>query len=385
MVGILAVTRRLLRSQLAHPQTIIIFLLIPLFFTFMVGGLAGADGKNTALPMALTIPQQPGPAAALKEILSKDPNLSIQTCPESTARQLVHDRKVIAAIVVPANFNEEVRGGKALTYTLIREDQNNLYVSAKQDIDRAFWLVHAAALTTAQIVPDPHSSQWQQTFLGTLKQLQKGRVTLKVQPIGRNAQSLAAKNQTNIGFTVMFVMMSLITTIGVILQERTNGTWQRLMATPLSRGQILAGYLLGYFVLGCLQFAMLIAASNILFGIYWGNLLGVIVLASIYILCSISLALALAGFVRTYQQQQAIASVLLTATSMLAGVFWPLDLEPKFMQTLARGIPQFWAMEGFKNIILRGLDWNTLALPLAVLAGFSIIFFTFGVWRMRWS
>ena len=183
----------------------------------------------------------------------------------------------------------------------------------------------------------------------------------------------------------MFLMMSLITTIGVMLQERTEGTWQRILAAPIKRVQILGGYLLGYFLIGWLQFGILALASHFLFQINWGDPLGLLAIGSAFILCSISLALALGGLVKTFQQQQAIATILVTATSMLSGVFWPLELEPPFMQSLAHIFPQYWAMSGFKDLLLRGLDWSTLSTPLLVLCSFSIVFLMFGVWRIKFE
>jgi len=183
----------------------------------------------------------------------------------------------------------------------------------------------------------------------------------------------------------MFVMISLITSTGIMLQERADGTWHRLLATPISRSQILGGYLLGYFILGWLQFGILVAASRLLFNIYWGDPLGLLVIISVFILCSISLALALGGFVKTFQQQQAIASILVTATSMLGGVFWPLELEPKAMQLLARGIPQYWASQGVSSLLLGGLDWSRLALPVGILAAMCAAFFLLGVGRLKFE
>lgn len=381
---ILAVTERLLRVNLGRPQILLIFIAFPLVFTFVFGGLLSGSAQTTTYEIALHLPSNEGAYAELDNLLSSNPRLKITKSSEQEARELVHDRKVYAAVLVPAGLDDALKNGTSLTYTLVREEENNIYLAAKEEIDQAFYQLHTAGVVARQLTT-PESPSWDRILPDTLYSLQKPKVTLDVTPLSRNTDELSATTRVNIGFTLTFIMMSLIATIGVMLQERLDGTWQRLLATPIRRSEILSGYLLAYFILGWLQFGILVITSKWLFDIYWGNPLGLFILGSAFILCSISLGLALGGLVKTFQQQQAIASILVTATSMLAGVYWPLELEPQFMQNLARGLPQYWAMEGFNDLLLRGLDWQALAPSLAMLSAFTLVFFLFGVWRIRFD
>ena len=380
---IFAVTERLLRVNLGRPQLLLIFLAFPLIFTFIFGGLLSGSDQNT-YEVALSLPNNEGAYAQLNDLLTSNPRLQITECSEQEARDLVHDRKVYAAILVPAGLDESLENGSSLTYTLVREEENNIYLAAKEEIDQAFYQLHTAGVVARQLTT-PESPDWDKALNDTLNSLQEPKVTLAVTPLSRNTDELSATTHVNIGFTLTFVMMSLIATIGVMLQERQDGTWQRLLAAPISRTKILSGYLLAYFILGWIQFGILVIASKWLFDIYWGNPLGLFILGSAFILCSISLGLAIGGLVKTFQQQQAIASILVTATSMLSGIYWPLELEPQFMQNLARGMPQYWAMEGFNDLLVGGLDWQAIAPSLGMLSGFTLVFFLFGVWRIRYE
>ena len=92
-----------------------------------------------------------------------------------------------------------------------------------------------------------------------------------------------------------------------------------------------------------------------------------------------------AGLVRTYQQQTSVASLVMTASGMLSGIFWPVEVMPAFMQTIAKAMPQYWAMQGFTNIMLRGNDVTSLLLPGGILLGMTILFLTFGVSRVTFE
>ncbi|HWJ03637.1 MAG TPA: ABC transporter permease [Verrucomicrobiae bacterium] len=384
MNKILAVTARLLRSNLKHPQRLLIMLVFPIFFTFVFGGVLAGQQGTTKYPVGLSCPGE-AIAEELAVLLKANPRLAITLGTDEGVRRLVRERKVIAAVIIPPDFAARVKRGETVKYSLVREEENNIYLAVKQEVDQAFLQIHTAAVTARYVAGVDTDPRWQTVFNDTLKAWENQEVKLAVNPVLRNTEEVSQRTQANVGFSIMFLMMNLVTITGIMLQERVDGTWQRLLSSPIRRGQILAGYLLGYFILGWLQFAILLVASRFLFDIYWGNLWGLSAIISVFILCSISLALVIGGFVKTFQQQQATASILITATSMLGGVFWPLELEPKAMQLLARGIPQYWAMNGINNLLTGGLDWTALALPLGVLAGFTVVFFTVGTMRMRFE
>ena len=78
--------------------------------------------------------------------------------------------------------------------------------------------------------------------------------------------------------------------------------------------------------MGWIQFAVLMAAMNIMFDTTWGNLAYMIPFASLVILCVVGFGLMIAGIVKTKQQAAAIRAVLIVSTCMLGGVYWPIEL-----------------------------------------------------------
>jgi ABC-2 type transport system permease protein len=183
----------------------------------------------------------------------------------------------------------------------------------------------------------------------------------------------------------MFLMITLMSVTGTILQARSMGVWYRMLAAPASRFEILGGYLASFFLIGWIQFGILMGISSWLFGIDWGSVLGQAVLVSALLLCIVGLGLFIAGLVRTAEQQSALGNLLIVSTCMLGGVYWPLDVVPDTMKKIAEFIPQAWAMKGFTELVARGGSLPDILGPVAVLLGFAAVFLTVGVVRVRYE
>lgn len=210
-----------------------------------------------------------------------------------------------------------------------------------------------------------------------------------VRPVGEAPQlnsNAEGFGQTAMGMMIQFTMFTVIFSAGEILEERKNKTWGRLLSTPTHRYSILGGKLLGAYLVGVVQIAILILAGSYLFGINFGsNIPGVIVLFGVFLLAVTGLGLFLSTIVRTMSQLQAASPMLIVATCMLGGCFWPLELVPPVMRTIARITPQAWVMDGLRNVVLRGNPLSTAVGPILVLLGFTALFFGLGVSRVKFE
>ena len=201
--------------------------------------------------------------------------------------------------------------------------------------------------------------------------------------IQKDGNKATAVSLTAVGFTIMFMMFGISGAASTILDERKEGTWQRLLTTPTAKAQIMVGYVLSYFLMGWFQLLVLAIAMSFLFGAVWGNLVYFIPFVSLIILTIIGFGLMMAGLVKTSQQAGALNAVLIVSTCMLGGVYWPLEIVPEFMQQIALGVPQSWMMAGLREIISGSLYTPTLLKAVFTLVGFSAIFFTIGLKNMK--
>ena len=377
------IAKRVLFSNI---PMLLVIMVMALAFTLIFGKLmVGGPAGNPVYDIALTVEGDGGLAEDFRQGLLENPHLRVTEASGDEARKLVRERKVVLALLLNDSFNDQLHAQEGPELTFLRDEENNLYIAARQEVERELTRIRVALVAANRLVKAKGSPAWAAVYQDTLNAWREQPVTVEKVALGIQQDPQRQVDRAGVGMTVMFVMITVITASGAILDERNRGTWQRIITSPVGRGTVLTGYLLSYFFLGLLQFTILIVAGRLLMGLSWGDPLGVAVVTVVYLLCSISLGLVIAGVVRTYQQQQAVSSLIVTATSMLGGLFWPLDFVPPVMQTVAKATPQYWAMVGYEQLLYRGLDWSVLQRPILVLLAFTAVFFLFGISRIRFE
>jgi ABC-2 type transport system permease protein len=193
-----------------------------------------------------------------------------------------------------------------------------------------------------------------------------------------------------VGFFAYFFVYVLT---GVsFLRERTGGTLERLLATPVTRAEIVTGYTLGFGLFATFQVIVLllwalgtvhIPAIGPLppFGIGLGiPAAGSPILAFLVVLLlavgAVSLGIFLSTFARTELQIIQFIPLVLAPQFLLSGVIFPVSSLPAVLQPLVGFMPLNYAVDGLRQVFIRGADLGVgaLQLDLAVLAAIALFF-----------
>jgi ABC-2 type transport system permease protein len=102
-------------------------------------------------------------------------------------------------------------------------------------------------------------------------------------------------------------------------------------------------------------------------------------------LCIAGLGLLIGTIARTDEQAVVISLVLMFVLAGLGGAWVPLEVTDATFQAIGHVSPIAWAMDGFKNITLRGLGLEAVLLPALALFGYALLFFTVATWSFRTS
>jgi ABC-2 type transport system permease protein len=202
-----------------------------------------------------------------------------------------------------------------------------------------------------------------------------------------------------VGFFAYFFVY-LLTGVS-FLRERTGGTLERLMATPVARGEVVSGYTLGFGLFATIQVALLLTwvlssvhvpAIGPLPDFWLG--LGVPIAGSPFLaflvvvltaLGAVSLGIFLSTFARTELQIIQFIPVVLVPQFLLSGVLFPVSSLPEILQPLVVVMPLTYAVDGLRQVFIAGADLATsaLQLDLAVLAIVAIFFATIASLTIR--
>jgi ABC-2 type transport system permease protein len=98
-----------------------------------------------------------------------------------------------------------------------------------------------------------------------------------------------------------------------------------------------------------------------------------------------SLGLFISTVAKREEQVVLFAMIGMFVFAALAGAWFPLETTGPAFAMIGHLTPGAWAMDGFQNIVVRGLAFDSVLLPVGVLIAYSILFFGLGVWRFRFE
>lgn len=187
------------------------------------------------------------------------------------------------------------------------------------------------------------------------------------------------------GILVMYLLMNLTVFGGASLAaERRYGVLRRLSTTAVPRGAVIAGKLYGLGLLGGVQILFLLVAGRFLFGVPLGANLPA-VLVTLLLFAWVAAAMGVLAGSTTRSEDRVVGICLLVSLLMaaLGGCWWPLEVAPDALRTVAHLVPTGWAMDALHQLISFGAGWTAVFKPLTVLAGFGALVTTLAVRAFR--
>jgi ABC-2 type transport system permease protein len=189
------------------------------------------------------------------------------------------------------------------------------------------------------------------------------------------------------GNAVFFGFFLALTVALSFVEERKTGTWGRLLAAPVSKPLLLIAKLVPWVLVGVVQMAFLFGVGAGLFGMrVGGSLPALCALTLAVVICAVALGLFIASFGGTEKQVGSIGSICLLVLGLLGGAMIPRLTMPETMQEIGLATPHAWALEGYYDLLIRtGTGFADVAVPIAAVLGFALVFATIGAFRFKWN
>ena len=389
-----------LSQVLREKQSLLFFVLMPVVFTFFMGFayrgavqpadprlvLGWADADGGALSQQLYAALEGSAAVRLVEV---DP----VGVPSDMA----------GVLIVPAGFSDKALAGEDVQLTLLADALS----TTGQSLYQVLRAPVVQVMSAAQIARlDVETLEAQQALAGedardaerlaafeaaaqAWTEARQEEAWIRVEkavaaepesaPLGGNPY-----NQTSPGMLVQFAVFGLVSSAQILVSERKSRTLQRMITTAMRPWQIIAGHLLAMFALVFLQTALLIVFGQLVLGVdYLREPAGTLLIAVSLGLWVSSMGLLIGVFAQQDQQVVLYSMIAMFLFTGLGGAWFPLEGAGKAFATVGHLTPGAWAMDGFQNILIRGLGVASVWRPAAVLLAYAAGFFALAVWRFR--
>jgi ABC-2 type transport system permease protein len=174
---------------------------------------------------------------------------------------------------------------------------------------------------------------------------------------------------------LLFFLVYVVTSVS-FLRERTLGTLERLMASPLRRTEIVVGYLIGFTLVALVQAAEVLGFGLLVLNLYnAGSVWLIFGLEVLLAIGAVSLGIFLSTFARNEFQAVQFIPLVVVPQVLLSGLLVPVASEPEWLQVVSNVLPLTYAVDALREVMLKGADLasSVVVRDVAVLGGFCVL------------
>jgi ABC-2 type transport system permease protein len=179
-------------------------------------------------------------------------------------------------------------------------------------------------------------------------------------------------------FTIMFMITSITT-----LRERTSGTLERLMTTPLGKMDLLFGYATAFGVVAVFQVTIATLVSVWLGLSLVGPLWILLLITVLDALLGMALGLFVSAFARTEFQAMQFMPVFVLPQVLLCGLFVPRGSMAQLLNWLSDVMPLSYAVDALFHVTSSSAFTGTLLRNLLIIAGCALLALVLGAMTLR--
>ncbi|MGT2847001.1 ABC transporter permease [Streptococcus massiliensis] len=183
------------------------------------------------------------------------------------------------------------------------------------------------------------------------------------------------------GFIVFFFVF-LISGIA-LLKERTSGTLDRLLATPVKRSEIVLGYMISYGIIAILQTTVIVFATIYLLDIeVVGSIIDVMIVNFLLALVALSFGFFLSTLAKSEFQMMQFIPIVVMPQMMFSGII-PLENMASWVQVVGKFLPLSYSGQAMTDIIIHGQGLEKILPQLGVLTLFTLVLTVLNIEGLR--
>lgn len=418
--NVLAVAWKDLQVLFKDRGALMVLFLMPLLFATVFGGAAAAvDSDGEGSPdsedaLAITcylVNEDPGPyGAQVVDALSGIGMLDTeQLTSADLADQKVADGEEPAAIIIPADFSQKIDAAEPTSIRIIRDPTQQeaakivagivnsvvaeIGVLAEIRYGISAVLDDSGALEGAD--PEMRRAIEAQTLGVVWTQVEEMRrnpiISVKSQDL-EGAETGAPWNPYSFlmpSFATMFAFFLVGFVATNLLVEKEQGSFRRLLASPIRPGSIIAGKMLAYGLVVFLQVLLLFTVGSVLFGMPLGDSpAGLLLLTLVVALTATSLGMLVGAFARTSKQAETIGIVLGMVLMVAGGCIAMGQLAFRsegFTYYLSKATPHGHAIDAYMKLLAEGAGLVDVLPEIGAIAAMGALFMLIATWRFKYE
>ena len=368
---VLALAGRILKQFRHDRRTVALIVIVPLVVMALIGYLIGDEGKEP-LPVAVvnldvgadTPTGRVALGAEIATALGRQQIAIRAVTSERAATDDVRSGDVVGAVVIPADLTEQVLTGGGTVRMIVVGTDPNLQGPVLRATQAAVLAVAERAASAVGFRAPP---------LTVEPVSLEGGVGLS--PLDYDAPILL----TFFAFFLTFLLTSV-----AFLRERSSGTLERLMASPVSRLEVLLGYLLGFIGFAMAQALLILGYATWVLDVrIAGSIWLVLLVLAVLLIGVVNLGIALSFYARNELQVVQFMPLVLVPQVFLGGLIWPVQTMWTPLRWFSQLLPLTHSTVALRAEMVGGEGFGDIAGRLLALLAFSVAMVAVGVLALR--
>ena len=377
---ILAISKKVFLELLRDKRTVILLFIAPVFIMWLMNAAFSANTETNVSIAAVDVSDSIVKSLDdVKHIKAKDYKT------ESKANQALENQTVDAVLIFKDENDYQVTyantdPGKTnltrqvITSTLKQAQIQDLIENLKKAQEASAQAVKKAQSQSGNLqAGESNEVNIDQAETEEIDSSQGDDINLSEQYIYGDEDTTFFTKMTPIlmGFFVFFFVF-LISGMA-LLKERTTGTLDRLLATPVKRSDIVYGYMLAYSFIAALQTVVIVLSTIWLLDLeVLGNIGDVIIVNILFALVALAFGLLLSTLAKSEFQMMQFIPLIIIPQLFFSGII-PLDSMTGWVQSIGKVFPLYYAGHALSKIVLNGTSIVYLGNDLLVLSLFLVI------------
>jgi ABC-2 type transport system permease protein len=383
-----------LKIVIRDRNAILLMFLLPMIIISVAGlALGGEFQQNIQIDVLVVDLDNDDISKGLVEFLEDIEVLDVDMeSNEFAARERVKNQEYGRLIIIPRGFSRSVLKGLDSELLIINnpteESQNTVLEKIVEGYASRISTNVVAVKTVASYgVPIYNEEQIMQVVEVAGQFAEPPPVTVTSETTTSNLGEFSPFTQYVPGFAVMFLLFTTVQIGSVsLINERESGTLRRLVTAPISKTEIIGGKIASTFTRGFVQLTVLMIFGHFVFDLNLGSdMVALVILIAAISLSATGLGMMVAVLVTTEDQANSISSLLVLTMSAIGGSWWPLFIEPQFMQDMAHFTITAWAMDGFYNLLFFDLGMMGILKEVGMLVLMCVVFFGVAVSKFKFE
>jgi len=372
---IMAVSRRVFRGVVNDKRSLVLLFLAPILAMCVFGVAFSGDVENVNViiinqDQGFTPPM--GDTIYLADEIVNNLNTTTLSIHNMTsiddARAEVESGQASAVIIFPEDFSEN-----AILKSQDQSYPNSAEITIEGD-DSIVNIKTAITTTVSTALSDTLTEN------GVTPAIQ-----LNSDPIyGEDAEFIDFFVPGILAFVVY--LLTTILTLITFVNERSSGTLERVLSSPVTEGELVMGYAITFGTFGVLQVALLLTIAILVFNIMVvGNVLLAFLAVAILAISCQALGILLSSLAKRAEQAIQFFPLVILPAFLLSGIFWPIQAIPEWIRPFSYLVPPTYAANACRAVMLKGWGLDKIWPDILALVIFAVIFLALAVWTLKRS